>query len=70
MTIEEKHGKRGSVARRAFTVDEVSKMLAVSKRSLWRQIAQKHIKVFRIGRCVRVPETEVNKLIGSEVQHG
>lgn len=38
----------------AFTLPQVARMLAVSKRTLEREIARGKLKVVRIGRCVRI----------------
>lgn len=38
----------------AFTLPQAAKMLAVSKRTLEREIIRRKLKVVRIGRCVRV----------------
>jgi excisionase family DNA binding protein len=38
----------------AFTLPQVARMLAVSKRTLEREISRGKLKVVRIGRCVRI----------------
>lgn len=38
----------------AFTLPEVARLLAVSKRTIEREIVRGRLKVVRIGRCVRV----------------
>ncbi len=38
----------------AFTLPQVARMLAVSKRTLEREIGRGRLRVVRIGRCVRI----------------
>lgn len=38
----------------AFTLPQVARMLAVSKRTIEREIERGRLKVVRIGRCVRI----------------
>ena len=50
---------------RLLTVSAVSKRLQVSDRSVRRWIASGRIRVVRLGRLVRIPETEVDALAAS-----
>ncbi len=45
---------------------DVAKRLSASERSVRRWVIEKGIKTVRIGRCVRIPESEMKKFIDAE----
>ncbi len=45
---------------------DVAKRLSASERSIRRWVKEKGIKTVRMGRCVRIPESEMKKFIDSE----
>ncbi|MEN6371424.1 MAG: helix-turn-helix domain-containing protein [Armatimonadota bacterium] len=51
-----------SVPRSAFTVKEVAESLHVTERFLRTQIADKKIKIAKLGRCVRIPAFELERI--------
>jgi excisionase family DNA binding protein len=46
-----------------FKVPEFADELNVSKKTIWNRIGDGRLAVLRIGRSVRIPETELNRLI-------
>lgn len=52
-----------SVPRSAYTVKEVAYSLKVTERFIREQIATKKIKTFRLGRCVRISTSELERLV-------
>ncbi len=46
-----------------FTKKEAAAYLKVSERTLDREIDRHDLKVFKVGRSVRVPESTVSKLL-------
>ncbi len=49
-----------------FRFREVAKLLSASERSVRRWVIEKGIKTVRMGRCVRIPESELKKFIDTE----
>lgn len=47
----------------SFTVAQVAKAMQVSEDTIWREIRRGHIKVFRIGRLVRIRKSELDRLM-------
>lgn len=52
-----------TVALRQYTVAEVCNLLKVSRSTLERQIRRRLLKVVRIGRSVRIRETELQAFL-------
>ena len=48
---------------RYFKVPEFADELNVSPKTVWNRIGDGRLAVLRIGRSVRIPETELNRLI-------
>lgn len=48
---------------KVFTKKEVAGYLKVSERTITRLIADMEIRIFRIGRQVRIPASSVNKIL-------
>ena len=49
--------------REAFKVPEAARTLSVSPRLLWRLIAAGEVGVIRLGRSVRVPRAEIDRIL-------
>ena len=45
---------------------DVAELLSASERSVRRWVVEKDIKTVRIGRCIRIPESEMKKFIDAE----
>ena len=45
---------------------DVAELLSASERSVRRWVVEKDIKTVRIGRCIRIPESEMKKFIDGE----
>ena len=45
---------------------DAAELLSASERSIRRWVVEKDIKTVRIGRCIRIPESEMKKFIDSE----
>ena len=45
---------------------DAAELLSASERSVRRWVVEKDIKTVRIGRCVRIPESEMKKFIDVE----
>lgn len=44
-------------------VPEAAEMLALSQKTIWQWIGERRIEVVRLGRAVRVPLSEIERLI-------
>lgn len=44
-------------------VPEAAKMLALSQKTVWQWIGARRIEVVRLGRAVRISQTEIDRLI-------
>jgi excisionase family DNA binding protein len=44
-------------------VPEAAEMLALSQKTIWQWIGERRIAVVRLGRAVRIPQAEVNRLM-------
>jgi excisionase family DNA binding protein len=44
-------------------VPEAAEMLALSQKTIWQRIGERRIGVIRLGRAVRVPQTEIDRLM-------
>ncbi|MBX3402999.1 MAG: helix-turn-helix domain-containing protein [Phycisphaeraceae bacterium] len=49
-------------AARMFSIAETAHELTVSTRSVWRWIAAGEIKAVRLGRAVRIPASEIERI--------
>ncbi|NQU66488.1 MAG: helix-turn-helix domain-containing protein [Candidatus Marinimicrobia bacterium] len=49
-----------------FRYRDAAQHLGVSERSIQRWIMQKDVQTVRLGRCVRIPESEMEKFIDKE----
>ena len=45
---------------------DAAELLSASERSIRRWVVEKDIKTVRIGRCIRIPESEMKKFIDAE----
>ena len=45
---------------------DAAELLSASERSVRRWVVEKDIKTVRIGRCIRIPESEMKKFIDAE----
>ena len=58
--------EKGLIPRqRLLKVEAAATALDVSPKTLWGWIGQRRIEVVRLGRCVRIPEAEIDRLIES-----
>jgi excisionase family DNA binding protein len=48
---------------RLLKVPEVAEELALSEKTVWQWIGQRRIGVVRLGRAVRVPISEIERLV-------
>lgn len=46
---------------------DVADRLGASERSVRRWVSEKGVKTVRMGRCIRIPESEMKKFIDDEV---
>jgi excisionase family DNA binding protein len=51
-----------------MSVNAYAGRLAISPRQVYRLIEQGEVKAYRVGRAVRVPETEVERFITSHME--
>ena len=51
------------VTARLLKVPEVAEELALSEKTVWQWIGQRRIGVVRLGRAVRVPISEIERLV-------
>ena len=49
-----------------FRFRDVADQLGTSERSVRRWVSEKGVKTVRLGRCVRIPESEMRKFIDKE----
>jgi excisionase family DNA binding protein len=52
-------------AKHAFTVKETAALLGVNHKTIREQITTGAIKAIRLGRSIRIPRSEVLKLLGA-----
>lgn len=45
-----------------FTVDQFAKAIGVSKPTVWKHIGQGTLHAYRLGRCVRIPSSELDRI--------
>ena len=50
-------------AAKLLKVPEAAEMLALSQKTIWQWIGERRIGVVRLGRSVRVPLTEIERLM-------
>lgn len=60
--------KRGAAASttqrtRLYRINEAAVTLNLSPKTLWDWLGQRRIAAVRLGRSVRIPETEIDRLI-------
>jgi excisionase family DNA binding protein len=48
-----------------YTVPQTAKLLGVSDKKVWNDIGARRISVYRIGKCVRIGESEVLRILES-----
>ena len=48
---------------RLLKVPEAAEMLALSPKTVWQWIGERRIGVVRLGRAVRVPQSEIDRLM-------
>ena len=48
---------------RLLKVPEAAEMLALSQKTIWQWIGERRIEVIHLGRAVRVPISEIERLI-------
>lgn len=56
-------GARQLAQRPLLTVNEVAERLAVTPATIRKRILERRIDFVKIGRCVRIPESAVEKLL-------
>lgn len=44
-------------------VPEAAEMLALSQKTIWQWIGERRIGVIRLGRAVRIPQSEIDRLM-------
>jgi excisionase family DNA binding protein len=50
-------------AKLLLKVPEAAEMLALSQKTLWQWVGARRIGVVRLGRAVRIPQTEIVRLV-------
>jgi excisionase family DNA binding protein len=50
-------------AEKLLKVPEAAEMLALSQKTIWQWIGERRIGVIRLGRAVRVPLSEIERLM-------
>lgn len=50
-------------APKLFKVPEAAEMLALSQKTVWQWIGERRIGVVRLGRAVRIPLSEIERLM-------
>ena len=48
---------------RAFRLADACRLLSVSRSTLYRLVSDEKIKIVKLGKCSRVPASEIEKLI-------
>ena len=61
MQVEE--GKRQMPAIKLLKVPEAAEILALSQKTLWQWVGERRIGVVRLGRAVRIPMSEIDRLL-------
>jgi excisionase family DNA binding protein len=56
-------GKRKMPAAKLLKVPEAAEMLALSQKTVWQWIGERRIAVIRLGRAVRIPQSEIDRLM-------
>lgn len=51
------------LATKLLKVPEAAEMLALSQKTIWQWIGERRIGVVRLGRAVRVPQSEIDRLM-------
>jgi excisionase family DNA binding protein len=51
-----------TVAKKLLKVPEAAEMLTLSQKTIWQWIAMRRIGVVRLGRAVRIPLAEIDRL--------
>lgn len=62
--------EKGAVDMNVYLVEEVAEILRVSKRKVYEIIAQRQLKVVRIGKSIRVPRQYLDEYVKSQVEGG
>lgn len=60
---EELNRREPRLDRPSYTIRETAKFLRVSERTLSRWIADKKVETLRTGRSVRIPSSEIKRLL-------
>lgn len=55
------------IERRSYLIDDLAVRLKVSRTTIEREIVRRQVVVIRVGRSVRIPESEVEKILRSSV---
>jgi excisionase family DNA binding protein len=50
-------------AKLLLKVPEAAEMLALSQKTLWQWVAARRVGVVRLGRAVRIPQSEIDRLV-------
>ncbi|MBP7509865.1 MAG: helix-turn-helix domain-containing protein [Prolixibacteraceae bacterium] len=50
-----------------YTPIEVAKILKLNPNTVWRYIKQGHLSAFKIGRCYRISEAQVEKFLNQRL---
>jgi excisionase family DNA binding protein len=56
-------GKQYMATARLLKVPEAAEMLALSQKTVWQWIGERRIGVVRLGRAVRIPQAEIDRLM-------
>jgi excisionase family DNA binding protein len=56
-------GKRHMATARLLKVPEAAETLALSQKTIWQWIGERRISVVRLGRAVRIPLSEIERLL-------
>ena len=46
-----------------YTIPETAEFFGVSTKKIWNDVGAKRIAVYRIGKCVRVGESEIQRIL-------
>lgn len=61
--VTEGRGTKEMAAAKLLKVPEAAEMLALSQKTIWQWIGERRIGVVRLGRAVRVPQSEIERLM-------
>lgn len=53
---------------KTYTVKQVSEVLQVTPKTVYRLISRGELDTVRIGRCVRISQSELDRLMGGETR--